>query len=421
MNYIEIEGGRALQGELTVQSSKNAALPMMAAALLTEQPVILKNCPHIEDVQVMCELLRHIGAQVVQKGNSIQIHARSIQSTSLPDSLVSKMRSSIILLGPLLARAGKAAMTHPGGCVIGARPIDLHIAALKQMGCRITEEADVLMAEAGDPVGVIRIYLKFPSVGATENILMYAALSRRRVILSGAAREPEVTALAAMLRQMGVRIEGIGTDQLSIWGAHRLRGVQADVIPDRIVTGTYLLAAAATKGKVRLNHVQVQENAALFHVLESMGCEIETAERAQQVVLRAPETLRPVRIRTEPYPGFATDLQAVLMVAMTQAEGVSNIEETIFENRFRHVEALRRMGARIQVSKGKASVHGVSHLQGCALWPTDLRAGAAMVIAGLCAKGRTQIKDLTYIERGYEDIVRDFRRLGADISMKNDE
>lgn len=423
MKYIEIEGGRPLQGEIAIQGSKNAALPMMAAALLTNQPVSIGRCPDIEDVHVMCELLQHIGAQITWRGDSVRIQMRQIQNTVLPEALVRKMRSSIMLLGPLLARTGRAEMTFPGGCVIGSRPIDLHLAALQQRGFLIEEKAGCLIGRksAEHAAQVCRIHLRFPSVGATENILMNAVLGSGQTILSGAAVEPEVTALAMMLRQMGARIEGIGSQQLSIQAVPYLHGIQTSVMADRIVAGTYLLAAAATKGDIWLHGARAQDNRALLHILEEMGCEIEDHEKREWIHLKAPAVLKPVDVRTDPYPGFATDLQAMLMIVMTQTEGISHIEETIFENRFRHVEALRRIGARIQVHQMTAAIHGATRLQPGVLWATDLRAGAAMVLAGLCASGHTQIRELSHIERGYEDIVRDLQKLGAVISVKSDE
>lgn len=423
MRYIEIEGGRPLQGEIAIQGSKNAALPMMAAALLTNQPVLIRRCPDIEDVRVMCELLEHMGAQITRKKDSVRIQMRQIQNTVLPKALVQKMRSSIMLLGPLLARAGRAEMTFPGGCVIGSRPIDLHLTALQQRGFSIEDKEGCLIGrkKVEQTEQACRIHLRFPSVGATENILMNAVLGSGQTILSGAATEPEITALAMMLRQMGARIEGIGSQQLTIQAVPYLHGIQTSVMGDRIVAGTYLLAAAATKGDVWLHGARAQENRALLHVLEEMGCEIEDHEKQEWIHLKAPAVLKPVSVRTAPYPGFATDLQAMLTIVMTQAEGISHIEETIFENRFRHVEAMRRIGARIQVQKTSAAIHGATRLQPAVLWATDLRAGAAMVLAGLCADGCTQIRELSHIERGYEDIVRDFRQLGAVISLKSDE
>ena len=424
MNYIEVEGGHPLAGELAVQGSKNAALPMMAAALLTPGPVTLYGCPQIEDVDVMCQLLSHLGAQVSRRGDQIQIQAKRLRTRELPKDLVHRMRSSIMLMGPLLARTGGAELYFPGGCVIGARPIDLHLEGLSRLGYQIIEEADGHLhgfrgMESLEDPGVRRIHLRFPSVGATENILMGAALSTRPVILSGAAKEPEVCELARMLMQMGVKIEGMGSDQLIIQGARHLRGVTMRVMGDRIVTGTYLVAAAATGGHVSLTNVSPLDNGALFTALEQMGCRLVIHERQQRVELQAPETLRATEICTAPHPGFATDLQAITMVGMTQAEGVSRMEETIFENRFRHVEALRRMGARIQVSGGRATIYGKTQLKADELQATDLRAGAAMIIAALCAQGRSRIYHLEHVRRGYENIAADLGALGAVIITKD--
>lgn len=420
MRYIEVEGGYPLQGELTVQGSKNAALPMMAAALLTQQPVTLKNCPAIEDVQVMCELLEHMGVQVSRTKDTIRIQARRIQNTLLPEELVNRMRSSIMLMGPLLSRAGRAEMAFPGGCVIGARPVDLHVKGLSQLGYEIQEAEGRLLGRRVPELsgGVRRIHLAFPSVGATENLLMGSVLGGGKTIITGAAREPEVRELALMLTQMGARIQGIGSERLVIHAVPRLRAVERRVMADRIVTGTYLICTAVTGGNITLNGVDPVDNLELLQVLSKMGCQVYYQETEQWIQLRAPKVLKPVDIRTEPYPGFATDLQAMMTVAMTQADGVSHLEETIFENRFRHVEALRRMGARIEVRHGRAVIHGSTQLRPDWLWATDLRAGAAMVLAGLCAKGKTRIGELSHIERGYEDMVRDLSQLGAQVSIQ---
>lgn len=423
MKYIEVEGGYPIQGELTVQGSKNAALPMMAAALLTRQPVTLRGCPQIEDVQVMCDLLTHMGVQVKRQGSTLYLQAWRIQNTELPSELVHRMRSSMMLMGPLLSRTGRASMSFPGGCVIGARPVDLHIAGLQQLGYEILENDGRFVARRVPELagGMRRIHLRFPSVGATENILMGCVLGGGETILTGAAREPEVRELALMLNQMGASIQGIGTERMVIRAAQRLRAADRQVTADRIVTGTYLLAAAMTGGEITLKGVNPVDNLALFQVLEDMGCRIDYHERNGMVHLKAPSRLKSTMVSTKPYPGFATDLQAMLMVAMTQAEGISQLEETIFENRFRHVEALRRMGARIQTTKKTARIWGGAELRPDELWATDLRAGAAMVLAGLCAKGRSRIGNLEHIERGYEDLVRDLRRLGAHIILKEDE
>ena len=415
MKYIQIEGGRPLNGELAVQGSKNAVLPIMAAALLTTQPVTLYGCPQIEDVRVMCQLLSYMGVEVMQKDDVIRIQARQIRTTELPAELVNQMRSSIMLMGPLLSRTGKAKMCFPGGCCIGSRPIDLHLSGLRQLGYDIAEENEEVTGVCSEKLKeeTRRIHLRFPSVGATENIVMGAVMAPGETVLIGAAKEPEVRELLLVLCRMGARIEGIGTEKLTIWGQRRLFGIQKRIMPDRIVSGTYLLAAAVTGGKIRLHHVDSVDNLALLEALYQMGCRIEYSDRQQWIELTAPRRLKPISIATAPHPGFPTDLQAMMMVAMSQAEGISHIQETIFENRFRHVEALRRMGARIQTKNNLAAIHGKSILKGQKMWATDLRAGAAMVLAGLCAEGDSRIGRVEHIERGYEDIVKDLCSLGA--------
>ncbi len=424
MKYIEIEGGHPIRGELVVQGSKNAALPMMAAALLTSQPVVLNRCPQIKDVQVMCELLQYVGAEVTWQGESVRICARRIQNTQLPQNLVSQMRSSIMLMGPLLSRAGKTKMCFPGGCVIGTRPIDLHIDGLRKLGYELREENGCVSGWREDSKiewrrhntrEICRIRLKYPSVGATENLLMASVLKQGETVITGAAREPEVRDLAFMLRHMGAHIEGIGTERIWISGREQLNGVCHWVMADRIVAGTYLIAAAITGGEILLHYVDPVDNYAVIQILEDMGCKVAYNEKQQWIHLRAPERLRAVVVETGPYPGFPTDLQAMLMAAMSQAEGISHMKETVFENRFRHVEALRRMGAKVNVQGNEATLWGSWRLKGTELWATDLRAGAAMILAGLGAEGVSRIYNLEHVERGYESITKDLFALGARI------
>ena len=437
MEYFEVEGGHAIQGELAVQGSKNAALPMMAAALLTNQPVVLERCPQIEDVRVMCELLRYVGAEVTQRGEQIHICAKRICNTRLPRELVAKMRSSIILLGPLLARAGKAGMCFPGGCVIGARPIDLHVSGLRSLGYAVATEGDCVLADSPVKAGAWmqkkmagsqephiagqdqsvgrRIHLRFPSVGATENLLMAAALEPQETVITGVAREPEVQQLGRMLQQMGADIEGLGSERIRMRGCETLSGTRCRVMSDRIAAGTYLMAGAVTGGDVLLHYVDPVDNLPVLQVLEDMGCRIAYHEKQQWIHLRAPQQLKSIAVRTGPYPGFPTDLQAMLMVAFCKAKGVSSIEETVFEDRFRHVEALRRMGAKITVRGCRATVQGGNVLKAADLWATDLRAGAAMVLAGLCGEGVSRIYNLAHVRRGYESMSRDLLALGAHI------
>ncbi len=418
MEYIEVEGGHAIRGELAVQGSKNAALPLMAAALLTSQPVILERCPQIEDVRVMCELLQYVGAEVRQQGEQIWICAKRIRNTRLPRELVARMRSSIILMGPLLARAGEAGMCFPGGCVIGVRPIDLHLEGLRHLGYAVAMDGDcVLAGDAGrqETRGLRRIHLKFPSVGATENLLMAAVLERKETVITGAAREPEVQQLGRMLQQMGAEIQGLGSERIWIRGKEKLGGVRCRVISDRIAAGTYLMAGAITGGEVLLHDVEPVDNLPALQALEGMGCQISYHEKQQWIHLRAPQQLKCISLETRPYPGFPTDLQAMLMVTLCKAKGISYIEETVFEDRFRHVEALRRMGAKITVQGRRATVQGGSKLKAADLWATDLRAGAAMVLAGLSADGVSRIYNLAHVRRGYEGISRDLLALGAHI------
>lgn len=414
MDSIRIRGGVALQGNVYIQGSKNATLPILAATLLTGECSLLRNCPRIADVYAMVSLLQGLGCVVNWQENGIEVDSSKVKRGDMQSEAVTCMRSSLCLLGALLGRCSEVVMEHPGGCVIGARPIDLHMAALRQMGVEFCEEGGKLRA-AADRLHGAEIFLPKPSVGATENIILAGVMAEGDTILEGAAREPEITALCGYLQSCGACIEGTGTERLLIRGGRTLYGTEFTVPADRIVAGTYLLACMGTGGSIFLEKAPWDEMEAVLEVARRMGGHFCPSE--QGIYVQGPVRPKAVeRIRTAPYPGFPTDLQSMALAVETLGEGESVIEETIFENRFRVVEELRRMGACIeQADAGSVLVKGVSSLRGAEVEAKELRGGGALVIAGLMAQGITTVSGCPYIYRGYENICRDFRELGARI------
>lgn len=412
MDSIHIRGGVALQGNVCIQGSKNAALPILAATLLTGESSFLKNCPRIADVYAMVSLLQGLGCVVNWQENGIEVDSSRVCRGDMQPEAVTCMRSSLCLLGALIGRCSEVVMEHPGGCCIGERPIDLHMAALEQMGVEFSEEKGKLRAEAARLHGA-HIVLSKPSVGATENIILAGVMAEGDTVLEGAAREPEIGALCEYLERCGACIEGAGSGRLLIRGGRTLYGTEYTVPPDRIVAGTYLLACVGTGGSVFLEKAPWRELTAVLEVAGAMGGNFCPSE--QGIYVQGPKRPRAVEhIRTAPYPGFPTDLQSMALAVETLGDGETVIEETIFENRFRVVEELRRMGARIeQRDERSVVVRGVSALQGAAVEAKELRGGGALVIAGLMAQGITSVSGCTYIYRGYENICRDFRELGA--------
>ncbi|MGY4803397.1 UDP-N-acetylglucosamine 1-carboxyvinyltransferase [Teichococcus aerofrigidensis] len=415
MDRIRIRGGRTLRGSLAIGGAKNAALPLMAAALLTDQPLVLTNAPALADVTTMRQLLSQHGPRVEHDtaGRRLLLEGAATQFEA-PYDLVRKMRASILVLGPLLARYGQARVSLPGGCSIGTRPVDLHLKGLEAMGASIDLEGGYIDARA--PEGGLRgARILFPqvSVGATENLLMAATLARGTTTLVNAAREPEICDLARCLTAMGARIDGIGTDRLVIEGVESLGGATHPILPDRIEAGTFACAAAITGGEVLLEGVRLEIFGAVSANLREAGVELiqeEAGLRVQRV-----DGLRGVDAVTEPFPGFATDMQAQFMALMAVAEGASMITETIFENRFMHVPELTRMGARINAHGSSAIVRGVSRLTGAPVMATDLRASVSLIIAGLAAQGDTVVNRVYHLDRGYERIERKLAGVGADI------
>ncbi len=423
MDRIRIRGGRPLRGEVQVGGAKNAALPLMAATLLTDETVTLANLPHVVDIATFANLLRQLGVSLTLNGHAangghagraLSFTAARIADTTAPYDLVRKMRASVLVLGPLVARCGRARVSLPGGCAIGNRPVDLHLKGLEQLGARIALDDGYIAAEA--PEGLRGAQIQFPivSVGATENLMMAAALARGETVLLGAAREPEIVNLADCLVAMGARIEGAGTDEIRIQGVERLRGVEHVVIGDRIEAATYAVAAAITGGEIAIRGVEPEHIAAATEKLVEAGVAVTPGERGL-VVRAGAGRVAGIDVMTQPYPGFATDLQAQMMALMCVAEGASMITETIFENRFMHVPELRRMGANITVHGASALVRGVERLIGAPVMATDLRASVSLVLAGLAAEGETVVSRVYHLDRGYERIEEKLRALGADI------
>lgn len=414
MEILRIEGGRRLEGELRVQGSKNGALPILAAAVVTGQTSILHRCPRLRDTDAAMQILRHIGCEAVRTGESVIVRAEAPTRWEIPEALMRRMRSSIIFLGALLARFGRAELTAPGGCEIGLRPIDLHLTALSALGVQTEERCGVLCCRAPNGLHGAAVTLSFPSVGATENILLCAVCAEGETVVRNAAREPEISDLAAFLNGCGAQIEGAGSDTIVVRPTGVFRSYEHTVMPDRIAAATFMGAAAVTGGSIRLLDTAPDTLMPVLPLFEQCGCIVRI--EGGDVLLRSPQRLRAPRlVRTMPYPGFPTDFQASAMVMAAVAQGTGVFVETIFENRFKHVPQLRRMGAHITVQNNVAVIEGVPRLCGASLQATDLRGGAALVSAALCAEGESCISCLGHIERGYENLEHNLARLGAGI------
>jgi UDP-N-acetylglucosamine 1-carboxyvinyltransferase len=415
MDRIRIRGGKPLSGEIAVGGAKNAALPLMAAGLLTSDRLILSNVPRLDDIATMSILLAQHGIAVDPLGDDQRRLSLGgpIDNTEAPYDIVRKMRASFLVLGPLLARVGEARVSLPGGCAIGARPIDLHLKGLEQLGARILLDGGYIDARVDGRLRGATIVFPFVSVGATENLLMAASLAEGRTTLVNAAREPEIGDLAACLVAMGARIEGIGSDKLVIEGVDALHGAEHAIIPDRIETGSYACAAAISGGSVFLRHARLDHLGATVRSLREAG--VDVAEQPDGLMVTRLNGLHGVDVMTEAYPGFPTDMQAQFMVLMSVAEGASMVTETIFENRFMHVPELNRMGARINVHGASAIVRGVPSLSGAPVMATDLRASLSLVLAGLAATGETVVNRVYHLDRGYEAVEQKLAACGAEI------
>jgi UDP-N-acetylglucosamine 1-carboxyvinyltransferase len=414
MDKFVIKGGKPLEGEIPTSGSKNSALPALAATLLTAEPVTLEHVPRVRDLRTMQRLLVDIGSQVDAKGESLRLHTENIVCPEAPYELVKTMRASSLVLGPLVARCGRARVSLPGGCAIGARPINLHLAGLENLGARIRQSHGYVEAEAEDGLRGATVHFDRITVTGTEDLMMAAALARGETVLRNAAREPEVVDLADLLVKMGAQMEGAGTSTIRIQGVEKLHGTAHTIIPDRIEAGTFLIAGAITGGDVTVTGCIPDHLGALVAKLQQAG--VDVAERdATSLRVRARGKLRSVDMNTEEYPGFATDLQAQYMALMTQAEGIAIIVETIFENRFMHALELARMGANIRLDGRQAIVAGPRELTGAGVIASDLRASASLVLAALVARGETVIDRVYHIDRGYERIESKLARAGAQI------
>ncbi|MBR2742671.1 MAG: UDP-N-acetylglucosamine 1-carboxyvinyltransferase [Clostridia bacterium] len=411
-----IEGGRRLSGEIEIQGAKNSVLPILAAAVLCEGKCVIHKCPRLSDVDSAVAILEHLGCKVNRLDTSVEVDASVIERSHIPARLMRRMRSSVIFLGALLGRTGEADAAYPGGCELGPRPIDLHLGALSQMGAVITEEYGHIICKSGAAKETC-IDLSFPSVGATENIMLFAARGRARVTIINAAREPEIADLGEFLNKAGARVRGAGTGVITIEGSLRLSGCEHTVISDRIAAATYMCAAAATGGEITINGADPAHLGSIAAAMKQSGCRIALGERA--VSIEAPKEIRPVKlIRTMPYPGFPTDAQAILMAYLTRARGVSVFIENIFESRYRHADELVSMGADISVNGRVCVVSGVGELTGARVRACDLRGGAALAVAALSARGTSEIYNISHIERGYERFDEVLSSLGAQIMRK---
>ena len=418
MDRIRIRGGRPLHGTISVGGAKNAALPLLATGLLTEERIVLTNVPKLADIDTMTALLLGHGIAAEPVAPRTLSLGGPISNTEAPYDIVRKMRASILVLGPLLARMGEARVSLPGGCAIGTRPVDLHLKGLEQMGARILLEGGYVNASVKGRLRGATIVLPFASVGATENLLMAASLADGVTVIANAAREPEIGDLAACLNAMGAKISGIGSDRLTIEGVAALHGATHRIIPDRIEAGTYACAAAVCGGDLRLDGARMVDVAALGRALDEAGVEVSEVEGGVRV--RRQNGLRGADVMTEPFPGFPTDMQAQFMAVMAVAEGAAMVTETIFENRFMHVPELNRMGARINVHGASAIVRGVYALSGAPVMATDLRASVSLVVAGLAARGETVVNRVYHLDRGYEALEQKLSACGADIERLED-
>lgn len=420
MEKLVIHGGKPLQGTVRVSGAKNAVLPIIVASMLGTTQSTLTEIPKLADVHTVCDVIASLGVHIEHpERDTLVIDAHELTSTTAPYNLVRRMRASFLVMGPLLARKGRAQISLPGGCSIGARPIDLHLKAFEAMGAVINLENGDIEATAPNGLKGAQIYLDFPSVGATENILMAASMADGKTVLENAAEEPEIVDLATYLNSMGANIRGAGTNVIRIEGVKELHGANHAVIPDRIEAGTFMVGAAMTQGNVFVENAISEHLKPLISKLKEVGAEVQ--EEIDGIRVIGHEPLRPADIKTLPYPGFPTDMQAQFMALTTICQGTSVVTETVFENRFMHVDEFKRMGAKIRIEGRSAIVEGVPRLKGASVNATDLRAGAALVLAGLVAEGETEVGYLYHIDRGYDNLVLKLQRLGADIVRVNIE
>ena len=421
MPKLIVSEGKPLTGKVRVSGAKNSVLPIIAASILANKDSVIEEIPYLTDVQIMCDLLESFGINVEFSNNynKLYISASDIINTTAPYELGNKMRASILVMGPLLAKSGQAKISLPGGCAIGTRPVDLHLKGFAAMGADITQGHGFIEAKVNGKLKGSKIYLDFPSVGATENIMMAAVLAEGQTIIENAAIEPEIVDLATFLTAMGADIKGAGTDAIKINGVTSLGGTNHAVIPDRIEAGTFMVAAAISGGDVAIDNIVPDHVKPITAKLREAG--VEVSEELASIHVKAGNDLKSIDIKTHPYPGFPTDMQAQMTALMTKAEGTSMIIETIFENRFMHLAELKRMGANVKIEGRSAVIEGKPRLTGAQVKATDLRAGAALILAGLIAEGDTEISDIEHIERGYVEIHEKLNALGANIKRVEDE
>ncbi len=416
MSKLIIQGGKKLEGEVQISGSKNAALPIIAGTVLIKGKTTLYNVPNIQDVQTMFEIIKDIGGKVTKKNNKIIIDTSKIHTYEISENLMRKMRSSVILAGAIIGKYKKANFSYPGGCEIGSRPIDLHLKGFEKLGINIKEEYGEIICEADRIMGT-QIHLDFPSVGATENIILASCLAEGVTVLTNAAKEPEIEDLVKFLNKAGAKIKGAGTDRVEIIGVKKLTEVSYNIMPDRIEAGTYLVAGAITGGNLKVTNLNSNHIEPILNKLEEAGCVLKIEKNT--VEIKAPKRIKAVDIKTMPYPGFPTDMQSIFGALLTTAKGTSIITENIFESRYKYVQELNRMGAKINVEGRTAVIKGTKRIQGASVVASDLRGGAALVLEALVAKGVTQVDNVHYILRGYENIVDKLKNLGAKVYLED--
>lgn len=415
LSYI-IEGGNKLEGTVSISGSKNASLPIIAGTILSSKTTKLYNVPNIHDTQITLKILKLLGCKVKRERDKIEINTKQMNKTEIPEDLMRQMRSTVIMAGAIIGRFKEATFSYPGGCEIGARPIDLHLEAFKKLGINIEEKAGFIHCTCDKIIGA-EIHLDFPSVGATENIILATVLSEGTTTITNAAMEPEIEDLAKFLNKMGAKIQGAGTNIIKITGVKTLKEVNYKIMPDRIETGTYLCMVAATGGKIKVINTEPEHITPIIHKLQECGCKIQT--NGKTIQLEAPKKLKAVDIRTMPYPGFPTDMQSIFGAMLVISKGTSIIVENIFESRYKYIAELKKMGAKVQIEGKTAIIKGVRRLNSTQVEASDLRGGAALLLAGLSAKGRTKVNKVEYILRGYEKLEEKLQNLGADIVIKN--
>lgn len=416
MSRLVVEGGKRLSGEISVQGAKNSVLPVLAASILCSTPCIIHNCPDISDVDTAMRILIHLGCKCVREGTSVYCDATNITNCDIPEDLMREMRSSVVFLGAILSRCGRAVISSPGGCELGPRPIDLHLSALRNLGADIEEERGYLVCDAQNGLCGREIHLSFPSVGATENVILAAACAKGKTVIHNAAKEPEISDLADFLNRAGAKIYGCGSDTVEIIGVKKLYGTQHRIIPDRIAAATYLCACGTTGGNITLKNIIPAHMVSVLSVLRDAGCELDINNNNLTINVNRRLNRVPT-VRTLVHPGFPTDAGPCFIAMLSKAKGTSVFVENIFENRYRYIDELNRLGTKIKTEGKVAIIDGVSELEGACCSCTDLRGGAALVTAALAAYGTTEIGNISHILRGYDNIADNFSKLGADIKL----